>query len=39
MSATELWPIKRIDYVDISWRSAARWRETREGGENKLFSS
>jgi len=38
MSATELWPIKCtfqrcIDYVDISWLSAARGRQTREGWE------
>ena len=36
MSATELQPIKCtfqrcIDYVDISWRSAARGHQTREG--------
>jgi len=28
-----------VDYVDISWRSAARGLQTREGWENKLFSS
>ena len=28
-----------IDYVDISWHSATRGRQTREGWENKLFSS
>ena len=42
MSATEFLPIKCtyqrcIDYVDISWRSAARGRHTREGGETSYF--
>jgi len=36
MSQTELWPSKCafqrfIEYVDISWRSAARVRQRREG--------
>jgi len=36
MSATELYPIKCtfqrcIDCVDMSWRSAARGRQTRQG--------
>ena len=40
MSATK--PIKCtfqrcIDYVDISWRSAARWRQTREGQEKQAI--
>ena len=43
MSATELQPIKctfqrRIDYVDILWRSAARGRQTREvWGKQAIF--
>jgi len=28
-----------MDYVDITERSSARRRQTRVGGENKLFSS
>jgi len=27
-----------MGYVDISWRSVARGRQTRQGWENKLFS-
>jgi len=42
MSATQLYPIKctfqrGIDYVDISWRSAARRRQTRKEWEKPLI--
>jgi len=31
--------VYRLQYVDISWRSAARGVKQGSGGENKLFSS